>query len=115
VKFEMHTIDKPTELSFIKTSADQSHKLFTKAVVDIDKKIMVIGSELHVDEEQLLLDTGSQQESLWGINIWIKGESYEIEFDSMINLRPNQNNYSREVEDTKIQEIIINIVRDLIK
>ncbi len=115
MKFELQIIDKPIDLNIIKQSASQSHILFTKAVVDVDKKIMVIGSELHVDEEQLLLDEGSQQNFLWGINIWLKGDSYEIEFDSMINLRPNQKNFSRQVEDSKTQELITNIVKGLIK
>ena len=114
MKFKLQIIDKPIDLNIIKESAGQSHILFTKAVVDIDKKIMVIGSELHVDEEQLLLEEGSQQNFLWGINIWLKDDSYEIEFDSMINLRPNQKNFSRHVEDSKTQELITNIVKGLI-
>lgn len=87
-----------------------------KAVVDIEKKIMVIGGELHSDEEAILIENGSQQNNLWGINIYpeIKDENW-IEFDSMINLRPSQGNKSRGVENIDTQKIIIEIVNNLIE
>jgi len=86
-----------------------------KAVVDIEKGIMAVDAELHADEEQLLLENGSGQENLWGINIYpeIKDENW-IEFDSMINLRPSQNNRSRGVEDEELRKKIINIVSKLV-
>lgn len=87
-----------------------------KAVVDIEKKIMVVGGELHSDEEALLIESGSKQNNLWGINIYpeIKNENW-IEFDSMINLRPSQGNKSRGVENIDTQKIIIEIVNNLIQ
>ena len=86
-----------------------------KAVVDIKKEIMAIGGELHADEEALLLQQGSHQENLWGINLYLnKPEEAWIEFDSMINIRPSQNNRSRGVENLDTQRKIINIVKKLI-
>lgn len=87
-----------------------------KAVVDIDRGIMAVDSELHADEEALLLSNGSKQENLWGINIYpkVKGGDF-IEFDSMINIRPSQENSSRGVEDLKIREKIIEIVNKLVE
>jgi hypothetical protein len=88
-----------------------------KAVVDIENKLMVVDAELHADEELLLLENGSLQENLWGINIYpdnIGGDNW-IEFDSMINVRPGQGNRSRSIEDTNIQQKIVTIVKDLIQ
>jgi hypothetical protein len=88
-----------------------------KAVVDVRRGIMAIGGELHSDEEALLLDEGSIQADVWGINIY-PDESDEnwIEFDSMINVRPSQGNRSRSVEDPTAQEqirrVVISLVRD---
>lgn len=61
-----------------------------KAVVDIQREVMVIDAELYADEESYLLEEGSKQEHLWGINLYpdMFGEQSWIEFDSMINLRP---------------------------
>lgn len=87
-----------------------------KAVVDIELGIMVVGGELHADEEAILLERGSKQENLWGINIYVDNPNDEmIEFDSMINIRPRQNNRSRDVLDKAIREKIIVIVNNLIE
>ncbi len=87
-----------------------------KAVVDIQKRTMAIGGELHADEEQLLLDHGSVQRSLWGINIYHGLGRHEwIEFDSMINIRPSQGNRSRTVEDEAVRKQIVEIVNVLIE
>ena len=87
-----------------------------KAVVDIEKEIMVVGGELHSDAEALLLENGSGQQDLWGINIYpdIKTEEW-VEFDSMINLRPSQNNLTRGISDSKIQKKILDTVNKLIQ
>ncbi len=86
-----------------------------KAVVDIERGIMAVDGELHADEEALLLEHGSEQRHLWGINIYPglpKGE--RIEFDSMINIRPSQGNRSRGVDDPVVRDIIIRVVDGLI-
>jgi len=88
-----------------------------KAVVDVARGVMAIGGELHSDEEALLLDDGSRQADLWGINLYPaqEGESW-IEFDSMINLRPGQGNRSRDVKDegtrARIREVVGSLVQD---
>lgn len=86
-----------------------------KAVVDVKKEIIAIGGELHADEEALLLQNGSLQENLWGINLHTdKSNSDFIEFDSMINIRPSQNNRSRGVESLDTQRKIRDIISKLV-
>lgn len=86
-----------------------------KAVVDIELGIMVAGGELHADEEAMLLERGSKQENLWGINIYVdKTKNERIEFDSMINIRPRQNNRSRDVLDKVIRGKIVVVVNNLV-
>jgi hypothetical protein len=89
---------------------------FVKAVVDVQLKVMVVGGELHADEEALLLQEGSRQEDLWGINIYpeLPREQW-IEFDSMINVRPAQGNRGRAVEDEQLRSRIVDIVNALVK
>ncbi len=87
-----------------------------KAVVDIELGVMVVGGELHADEEAMLLERGSKQENLWGINIYVnKPENERIEFDSMINIRPYQNNRSRDVLDAEIRKKITTVVNNLVE
>jgi hypothetical protein len=73
------------------------------------------GGELHADEEALLLEQGSGQVDLWGINIYPDRVGTDrIEFDSMINVRPSQGNRSRSVEDPALRQQIVNVVTRLI-
>jgi len=104
-------------LDELKKMSENMYGGLVKAVVDIEQEIMAIDAELHADEEALLLDKGSKQENLWGINIYPDNEGKEdfIEFDSMINLRPSQGNRSRSIENQQLREKIISIVRKLIK
>src|SRR5215210_4423577 len=86
-----------------------------KAVVDVTRGVMAVSGELHSDEEALLLEDGSTQTDVWGINLY-PGEAGEawIEFDSMINVRPSQGNRSRGVEDAALQTRIRQVASSLI-
>ncbi|MEK9200761.1 MAG: DUF5674 family protein [Patescibacteria group bacterium] len=81
---------------------------YVKFVVDLNREVMTIGGTRHMDGEQLLLQDGSHQSDLWGGGVDL--ETKQIDFESMINIRPTQNNPSREVLDTglrsQIQEVI---------
>jgi len=101
----------------LKIMSEQMFGSLVKAVVDIEKEIMVVDADLHADEELILLEEGSQQENLWGINIYPDrvGDLSWIVFDSMINLRPSQRNRTRGVENPQIQEKIRAIVNKLVK
>jgi len=89
---------------------------FVKAVVDVEKRVMAIGGELHADEEALLLERGSKQRNLWGINLYPgkTGDEF-IEFDSMINLRPSHGNRSRGIDEPATGEKVAAVVRELVR
>jgi hypothetical protein len=97
--------------------AEASFGDFVKGVVDVRRRVLALGGDLHSDEEAALLEDGSQQADLWGINLY-PGETGEdwIEFDSMINVRPSQGNRSRDVEDEglrgSIREVVAGLVED---
>ena len=99
-------------LSELNDMAASMYGDMVKAVVDVERGILVVDSELHVDQEQVLLEQGSNQKDLWGINIYPQkyGSDGFIEFDSMINIRPRQQNLSRGVENEEIKKCIIELV-----
>ncbi len=112
----MEIIKDKISLEELEKLAEEMFGDLVKAVVDIEKKIMAVGGELHADEESLLIESGSEQKNLWGINIYPENKNEErIEFDSMINLRPSDGNRSRGVDDPNTQKIIIKIVDNLIE
>jgi hypothetical protein len=87
-----------------------------KAVVDVERRVMAVGGELHSDEEAALIEDGSAQEHLWGINLYpAEAADAWIEFDSMINVRPSQGNRSRNVEDNALRDRIRRIVTELVE
>lgn len=112
----MKLVAKTIELQELKKMSDQMFGGLVKAVVDIKRGIMVVDASMHADEEEYLLNNGSKQDDLWGINMYpeLKDDNF-IEFDSMINVRPRLNNFSREIEDIELRKKIINVVNKLVK
>lgn len=100
----------------LRAMAEKMFGNLVKAVVDVEREVMVVDAELHADEEAYLIENGSEQKDLWGINLYpeLEGNDF-IEFDSMINLRPSQGNLTRGVDSEEIQEKIRRIVNKLIK
>ena len=112
---EIILVKEPIKLERLKELASERFGDLVKAVVDVKLEIMSIGGKMHADEESLLLEDGSNQDDLWGINIYPDSPKEQwIEFDSMINIRPRQNNRSRGVEDLELQNKIIKIVDSLV-
>lgn len=112
----MKVVSKKISIAELRKMAKQMFGNLVKAVVDIEKEIMVVDGELHSDEEALLLQESSKQENLWGINIYpkIKDDNW-IEFDSMINLRPSLKNLSRGIDNPVIKKKITKIVNKLVE
>ncbi|MEL6165656.1 MAG: DUF5674 family protein [Cyanobacteria bacterium J06628_3] len=87
------------------------HKFYIKLVVDIERRILAGGGEMHYDCEQVLLENGSQQQNLWGAGYMPLNES--VTYDSLINIRPRQNR-SMEILDANIRENVAQIVTELL-
>ena len=112
----MIILDRTITLDELNSMKDNFFGDIVKGVVDIDRELLSLDAELHCDLEKLLLENDSNQEALWGINLYpdMEGEDF-IEFDSMINIRPWQGNRNRYVEDEATREAIIKIVNKFIE
>jgi hypothetical protein len=111
----MKLVETSITLGELRSMAEARFGDLVKAVVDVRKVTMVVDGELHSDAEALLLESGSEQASLWGINLYPDLPLSEwIEFDSMINIRPSQGNRSRGVNDPLIQAQILAVVGSLV-
>ena len=108
-------VREPISRSQLAAIAEAQFGDMVKAVVDVTREVMAIGADLHSDEEAALLDDGSRQADLWGINLYPEepGDGW-IEFDSMINVRPSQENRSRDVEDAGRREAIRRVIQALV-
>lgn len=112
---KIRVISEPITLARLKTIAIERYGDLVKAVVDVELGIIAIGGEMHADEESVLLERGSAQVNLWGINVYPDKSGEEmIEYDSIINIRPRQNNRSRGIDDPEQRKKIADVVLKLI-
>ncbi|NJN11532.1 MAG: hypothetical protein HC815_27580 [Richelia sp. RM1_1_1] len=86
--------------------------VFIKIVVDIEREVLAGGAERHYECEQELLKDGSKQKDLWGAD-WCP-YTQEIVFESIINIRPSQNNRTMIVQSLIIRERITTITERLL-
>jgi len=100
--------EKATEEEIATASTDLAG--YIKFVVDIDSGKLTIGGDRHFQGEQLLLENGSKQNDLWGGGYDLASKT--IDYDSMINIRPKDNNPSREVLNMDIRKDIDNILKE---
>ena len=75
---------------------------YIKTVIDVKRKVCSAGCDRHFESEEILLREGSNQSDIWGGGIDL--ETKMIDFNSFINIRPNDNNSSNEIQDAKIRE-----------
>lgn len=85
---------------------------YIKLAVDVERGILAGGGAMHADREAVLLEDGSQQEFIWGAD-W-NPSTQEVTFESLINIRPRQNNRSLELQDPELRAKIEQITRKLL-
>lgn len=107
----MKVVEK-ISIAELSAMAEKMYGTLVKADVDIAKKIFIVDMGMHADGEAYLMENGSKQEDLWGINLHPAdyGTDDFIEFDSMINIRPRQGNASKNVLDSNVRKQIIDLV-----
>ncbi len=112
---DIRIVREPMAWSEVAALAREQFGEMIKAAVDVERRVVALGGELHSDEESLLLSDGSRQENLWGINLYPdRPEAERVEFDSMINVRPSQGNRSRGIEDPRARAAVEAVLRELI-
>ena len=91
------------------------YKEMVKGVVDIQKEIVVIGGEYHVDANEVLMENGSLQSDVWGFNVYLnRPQDAWIEYTSLITIRPLANNRTMTVEDENIRQAMKKIIQKFI-
>ncbi|MBI3458709.1 hypothetical protein HY061_00375 [Candidatus Azambacteria bacterium] len=103
---EIKILEKVMSMSGVKELAKNWYGTMIKGVVDTVKDRVALGGDYHVEACQILIETGSQFEDVWGFNIrFEENQKGVLEFDSMVNIKPDLGNRSRNIND---QEIIKN-------
>ena len=107
---------KSISVSELSEMAEKMYGSLVKADIDIVKNIFIIDMGMHADGEAYLLENGSDQKDIWGINLHPSeyGTDDFIEFESMINIRPRQGNTSTNILDPKVRQQVIAIVEEVV-
>jgi hypothetical protein len=90
----------------------REYESMIKIVVDIRRRVLAGGGEMHSDCETMLLDDGSEQDDLWGAN-WYPAEQ-EIVFESLINIRPRLGNRNILIQDEELRRQVESITREIL-
>lgn len=90
----------------------QEYENMIKIVVDIRRRFLSGGGEMHADCESVLLEDGSEQDDLWGAN-WYPSEQ-RIEFESLINIRPRLGNRSILIQDEELRKKVESVTREIL-
>lgn len=87
--------------------------VYIKTVIDVERKVCSAGMDRHYKGEEMLLKRGSKQSDIWGGGVDL--ETKTIDFNSFINIRPNDNNTSNEIIDIEIRRIYENLTKYFFK
>ncbi len=109
-------IEEKIDREYLEKFLDNPFHEVIKFVVDIEKQIIALGGELHSDAAELLVKKGSDNRNLWGGNLYplrSRGEK-KIEYTSLINIKPSENNFSMDIKDKNIILKIDQIIEKLV-
>jgi hypothetical protein len=113
--FRIRVIDRPIERAELARLVGQPFPDMIKFVVDLERRLVALGGELHADAEAVLIEQGSRQEALWGGNYYPgAGEAECIEYTSLINIRPAAGNRTIVVESLDLRRRIHDLVFALV-
>ena len=90
----------------------KEYESMVKIVVDIRRRILSGGGEMHADCESVLLEDGSEQDDLWGAN-WYPGEQ-RIAFESLINIRPSLGNRNIIIQSEELRKQVESVTREIL-
>ena len=90
----------------------EEYESMIKIVVDIRRRILAGGGEMHSDCESALLEDGSEQDDLWGAN-WFPAEQ-RVAFESLINIRPKLGNRNILIQSEELRQQVESVTRDIL-
>ncbi len=108
---EILVVREPVSKEILDALAKAWYLVLVKGVADIEQNVVALGGEWHMDANNRLIEEGSEQQNLWGFNIYPneKGDA-AIEYNSLINIRPRQGNFSMELSSEETRKAVRSVV-----
>lgn len=112
---DIKILDNKINIDEVKKMADSWYGTMIKGAVDIELGRVALGGDYHIEGSEVLTASGSKFEDVWGFNIRFE-ESPDgvLEFDSMVNIKPNFGNRSRGINNEEVMKKATDIIRKFI-
>ena len=108
---EILIVREPVSKEVLDALALTWHITLVKGVADIKLGTVALGGEWHMDANSKLIENGSEQQNLWGFNVYPKEQGdAAIEYNSLINIRPLQGNLSMELTNEETRKAVRKVV-----
>lgn len=100
----------------VKEFAELWYGTMIKGAVDVESGRVALGGDYHIEDAELLTSTGSKLEDVWGFNIRFEEDPDGVlEFDSMVNIKPNFGNRSRNIGNPEVVKQATAIIKKYIE
>lgn len=104
-------LDHKISTEEVKKLADFWYGTMIKGAVDVEQGRVALGGDYHIEDSELLTASGSKFDDIWGFNIrFEENKNGVLEFDSMVNIKPNFGNRSRSINDEEVVKKAIEII-----
>lgn len=108
-------VEEKISITELEEIAKEFYTPMIKGVVDIETRSIAFGGEYHIDANQKLIERNSKQKDIWGFNVYLnRPRDVWVEYTSLINIRPGQDNFDMEVSSTQIREKMLQIINSKI-
>lgn len=99
----------------LRQTVKESFGTMAKVDIDAEREILSIGGEWHSEGDELLAHDGSSRKNVWGANFYPFNPPWNrIEYISLINIKPQFDNRSMEVENKKTREKMKEVINRLL-
>ena len=96
-------LDHKLNIDEVKELADYWYGTMIKGCVDIEQGRVALGGDYHIECSELLTSNNSKFQDVWGFNIrFEENPDGVLEFDSMVNIKPNLGNRSRSIDNDEV-------------
>ena len=104
-------LDHKINTKEVKRMANFWYGTMIKGAVDVEGGRVALGGDYHIEDSELLTSTGSKFEDIWGFNIrFEENPNGVLEFDSMVNIKPNFGNRSRSINNNEIIKKVTEVI-----
>lgn len=108
-------LDRKISIEEVRKLANFWYGTMIKGTVDIELERVALGGDYHIESSEILTGSGSKFEDVWGFNIrFEENKDGVLEFDSMVNIKPNFGNRSRGINNEEIIKKATEIIKKFI-